>query len=67
MRQLLRRGGRQKNGEAVLLPKQDYTRIQARNTYENAVFEANPLVRFLIPSQCELIGGAGGDVFPTHR
>ena len=51
----------------MLLPKESYTRIQVRSVYENAGLEANPLVGFLIPAQCELITCACGDVFLTHR
>ena len=39
--------GARQNGEAMLLPKQRYARVQVRSIYENPSFEANPLVGFL--------------------
>jgi hypothetical protein len=50
----------------MLLPKEGYALVYVRTIYENAGFKANPLVSLHIPSQCELIACAGGDVFPTH-
>ena len=47
----------------MLLLKQSHARVQFGNIYQNAGFETNPLVSFLVPPHRELVSRASSDVF----